>query len=174
MKKMKISTVNRIYRISWKTSYALFFRFTPNIFFSWRRLILRSFGANIAPGARVYPSARIWSPSNLILKEQSCIGPGTNIYNVDLVEVGVGAVLSQDVEVCTATKNYWDGTRSLLVAPVVIEDGAWIASGAFICPGVRIGEGSAILARCFIAETVPPRHVVRNGCSLVIEAIGAS
>lgn len=45
-------------------------------------------------------------------------------------------------------------------APVVIEDGAWIAARAVIMPGVTIGAGAVIGATVVVSQDVPPHTLL--------------
>lgn len=45
-------------------------------------------------------------------------------------------------------------------APVKIEDGAWIATGAMIMPGVTVGRNSIVSAGAVVIKDVPPDSVV--------------
>lgn len=40
-------------------------------------------------------------------------------------------------------------------APVVIKNGAWIASGVIVCPGVTIGENSVVGAGSVVTRDIP-------------------
>jgi serine acetyltransferase len=44
-------------------------------------------------------------------------------------------------------------------APVVIEEDVWVAHGAVIEPGVRVGAGSVVSAGSVVTEDVPPRSL---------------
>ncbi len=41
------------------------------------------------------------------------------------------------------------------VAPVIIEDGAWVSVGAIVLPGVRIGKNAVIGAGSVVIKDVP-------------------
>jgi maltose O-acetyltransferase len=43
--------------------------------------------------------------------------------------------------------------------PITIEDDVWIAHGAVIAPGVRVGSGSVISAGSVVTKDVPPRSL---------------
>jgi maltose O-acetyltransferase len=45
-------------------------------------------------------------------------------------------------------------------APIVIEDDAWLGTGAIIMPGVRIGRGAIVGALSVVTRDVPPLHIV--------------
>ena len=46
------------------------------------------------------------------------------------------------------------------VAPVVIKKNAWITIGAYILPGVTVGEGSVVAAGAVVTKDVPPHCFV--------------
>lgn len=46
------------------------------------------------------------------------------------------------------------------VAPVVIEDDAWIGAGAVLLPGVRIGRAAMVAAGSVVTQDVPPHTLV--------------
>jgi putative colanic acid biosynthesis acetyltransferase WcaF len=48
----------------------------------------------------------------------------------------------------------------LIVAPIVIESRAWVASDVFVGPGVKIGEGSVVGARSTVFPDVAPWSIV--------------
>jgi len=91
MKKMthkNLSISLRIERLLWLMVYFVFFRFSPNVLFAYRTWLLKLFGAKIARGAHIYPNCLIWIPRNLVMHENSCIGPRSIVYNVSLIEIG--------------------------------------------------------------------------------------
>lgn len=51
-------------------------------------------------------------------------------------------------------------TRHSTYAPVVVEDHAWIGSGAIILPGVTIGRGAVVAAGAVVHRDVAPLTVV--------------
>jgi putative colanic acid biosynthesis acetyltransferase WcaF len=57
----------------------------------------------------------------------------------------------------------------LVLRPICVESGAWIAADAFIGPGVTIGAGSVVGARAVVVRNVPPRSVVVGNPARVIK-----
>lgn len=51
---------------------------------------------------------------------------------------------------------YHKNVSESFVAPVIIEDNAWVAIGVTILPGVRIGEGSIIASCSVVTKDIPP------------------
>lgn len=64
--------------------------------------------------------------------------------------LGVGAIVSQDSDLCAGTHDIDDKDFQLIVKPIFIGEGAWVAAGAFIGPGVSIGKFSVIGARSVV------------------------
>jgi putative colanic acid biosynthesis acetyltransferase WcaF len=138
---------NRTYRALWSTAWLLLASWTPTFLHSWRRLILRSFGARIAAGAYIYPSVRIWDPRNLQMGTYSCLGPRVDCYSMASISLGAYATVSQDACLCAGSHDIDDPDFRLLTKPIAIGDDAWIAAGAFVGPGVSVGEGAVLGAR---------------------------
>lgn len=54
--------------------------------------------------------------------------------------------------------------------PIVVEDGAWLATGVVVCAGVTIGAGAVVGAGSVVLGDLPPRHLcVGNPCRPVRE-----
>jgi len=144
----------------WSIVWFLLHRPSPTPLFAWRRFLLRLFGARIARGAHIYPSARIWAPWNLEMEEHSCLGKWVDCYCVDKITIGANATVSQYAYLCAAGHDISDPGMRLTTKPIRIERNAWVAAGAFIGPGVTIGEGAVIGARGCVFKSVRPWTVM--------------
>lgn len=122
-------------------------RWTPATFNAWRVFLLRLFGAEIGCGADVASSARIWLPRHLRLGECSTLGPDVDCYNMDIVEIGSGTVISQRAVLCGGTHDITDVAFPLITRRIKIGCRAWIAAEAFVGPGVAVGDGAVLGAR---------------------------
>jgi putative colanic acid biosynthesis acetyltransferase WcaF len=151
---------NKLGRVLWGMVWFLLFRPSPRVLHGWRRCLLRLFGATIALGAKISPSARIWAPWNLTLGEYCSVAHGVDCYCVAPIAIGAHATVSQYTILCTATHDIHDPHMRLLTAPIVIRDQAWACAAAFICPGVTIGEGGVAGARSVITKDIAPWTVV--------------
>jgi putative colanic acid biosynthesis acetyltransferase WcaF len=136
--------------------WAVFARWTPPQWHAWRRAILRLFGAAIAPTAGVYPSARIWSPANLVMDEEAFIGPHVIIYSITTITLGRRALISQGAHICAGTHDIDDPKFQVRAYPIQIGERAWVATEAFVGPGVTVGEGAVLGARaCTFIDLKP-------------------
>ncbi len=151
----ELSTANRIARTLWALVRALAFRPTPTLFYPWRNLLLRLFGAHIARGARVYPSCRIWAPWNLRMADHSCLGPFVDCYNVAPISLGAHAIVSQYSHLCAATHDPDDPAFPLRTAPIAIGAQAWVCTDVFVGPGVTIADGCVVGARSSVFRDLP-------------------
>lgn len=138
---------NKLSRLAWGTAWLILARFTPPPMHAWRRLVLRAFGARLGPGARVHGSASIWLPSNLELGANCLIGPRVRLYNQGRITIGAHSVVSQGAHICASTHDVSDPHFQLVLRPVAIGAHCWIASEAFVGPGVTMGDRSVLAAR---------------------------
>lgn len=141
------SMKNKLLRVIWGVVYIILFRFTPKNLFGFRRFILKCFGSNITSSSRVYPSCKIWLPSNLTMGDDSTLGPKVNCYNQGHITIKNKVIISQGAHLCASTHNYNDPLHPLLLKPITIEDDVWVCADAFIGPGVHLANGSVIGAR---------------------------
>jgi putative colanic acid biosynthesis acetyltransferase WcaF len=114
----------------------------------------------MARGTAVYPSARIWAPWNLEMETGSAIGDAVDCYNVDSIALEAGAIVSQYAFLCTASHDITDPGRRLVTAPIRLGRLSWVCAGAFVHPGVTIGEGAVVAARSVVVKDVAPWAVV--------------
>jgi putative colanic acid biosynthesis acetyltransferase WcaF len=148
-------------RMIWNIVWALFFRTFPmKVFNSWRLLLLRIFGAKVHRNSGVYASCRIWAPWNLILDENAWLGPYVDCYNPAIVKLGRNCTVSQRSFLCTASHDITKKAHPLIVAPIIIQDNAWVAADSFIYMGVTIGQGAVVGARSAVFKDVEPWTVV--------------
>lgn len=138
---------HRLLRAVWGLTWAILGRWTPPGMHGWRRLLLRLFGASVAPTARIHGSVRVWYPPNLVLGDNALIGPGVHCYSMALIRIGANAVISQRAHLCAGTHDIDDAHFQLVAMPIEIGAGAWVATEAFVGPGVVLGEGAVLGAR---------------------------
>lgn len=155
-----VSRRERWRRAIWGIAWTLLYRPSPRVMHGWRRMVLRAFGAQIAPGAHPYPRAKIWAPWNLHMGPDSCIADDVDCYSVAHIRVGAGATVSQYSFLCTASHDYRKRGMPLVAAPILIGNDAWVAADVFIGPGVTIGQGAVVGARSTVTSPVAPWCVV--------------
>lgn len=155
------SLTNKIGRLVWSIFYWILFRpFNLGLFRMWRIILLRLFGAKVNAKANIYASAKIWAPWNLEMGEYTCLGPKVDCYNQGKITIGANTTISQKAYLCASSHDISDRKIPLILKPIVIEDQVWIASEAFIGPGVRIEQGAVVGARSAVFKDVKAWTVV--------------
>ena len=153
---------NRLARAAWSVAWLLLARWTPPPLHSWRRALLRAFGAKVGRGARVHASAAIWLPANLSLGEGVLVGPGARLYNQGRIAIGAWSVISQRAHLCASTHAVDDPDFQLVVRPIAIGARCWVAAEAFVGPGVTMADGSVLAARGALFEDAEPDGIYRG------------
>lgn len=152
----------RLHRMAFMLSWALLAAWTPPQARAWRRLLLRAFGAKIAAGANVYPSAKIWYPPNLEMGACATLGPRVRCYNQGNITIAAYAIVSQDASLCASTHDHEDPCFQLVTRPIHIGAHAWVAAEAFVGPGVTVGEGAVLGARGAAFVDLDPWTIYRG------------
>ncbi len=155
----KYTFAEQLKRVLWSVATPLF-RFSPRIFFGWRNLLLRMFGAKIGSKVHIYNSATIYFPWNLEIGDWSAIGEHAFIYNLGPVSIGRHVTISLRAHLCAGSHDHTDPSLPLLKPPIVVGDQAWICADAFIGPGVTVGEGAVVGARAVVLRDVEPWMIV--------------
>jgi len=157
----EFSISNKIGRLVWNLCYWIFFRpFGFGLFRSWRNVVLRLFGAELASNVNIYANVRIWAPWNLEMGDYACLGPKVDCYNQGKINIGANTTISQKTYLCASSHKITDSKHALILKPIVIEDQVWIAADAFIGPGVTIGQGAVVGARSAVFKYIEPWAVV--------------
>jgi len=162
------SVRSKALRLIWNLCWMLFFRPSPWFWQAPRRLLLRLFGARVGRGVQVMPSVKIWAPWNLSLGDYSTVSHGADLYDVDQIEIGSHATVSQRAFLCTASHDIDHPHMPLITAPVKISDGAWVCAEAYIHPGVTLGTDAVAGVRAVVLHDVPDRQVVGGNPAKII------
>lgn len=149
------SLKNRIARVIWNVVNLFFFKYSPKPLHSWRAFLLKLFGATVGKKVHVYPKVSIWAPWNLVLDDECGIANGVTLYSQGKIRIGKRTVISQGAHLVAGTHDYTDPGFPLITSPINIGAYVWIASEAFIHPGVTIGMGSVIGARSVVNKDLP-------------------
>jgi len=164
-----------IKRLLWRAAYVLLFRLPVPRGSAMRRTLLRLFGAKIGK-CHIPRTVEIFHPWLLEIGEYCALSDRVTLYNLGLMKIGDHTVLSQDVYVCGGTHDHTMPDLPLVRPTNVIGSGVWIAAGAFIGPGVTVGDNSVVAARAVVTKDVPAGMVVGGNPARVIKprAMGGS
>ncbi len=113
------------------------------------------YGYQITVGARTFInySAVVLDGARVTIGADVQIGPGvqllTAVHPLDPVERRRGTETAK---------------------PVTIGDGAWLAAGVIVCPGVSIGDDVVVGAGSVVTKDLPARHLcLGNPCRVIRE-----
>ena len=154
---------NRLARQAWNIVWLVLFRPSPRPLHAWRSMLLKAFGASLGRQCHVYPSVRIWAPWNLRLGDHVGIADGATLYNMDLIEIGSYAVISQGAHLCGGSHDYNSINFQLIARPIRIGPHAWVCAEAFVAPGVYVAEGAVVGARSVATRPLEQAWAVYAG-----------
>lgn len=160
---------NKMARVVWGAAWLALARFTPPPLHGWRRLVLRAFGAKVGRGARIHGSAIVWLPSNLELGSDCLIGPRARIYNQGRISIGTRAVVSQGAHLCASSHDLRDPHFQLVLRPITIGAGCWVAAEAFVGPGVTMNDGAVLAARGVLFEDAEAGMIYRGNPAIPLK-----
>ena len=160
----RVSLEIKIKRAIWNVVAIILFRpFITGAFRLWRIALLKMFGAKVAWDANVYASVKIWAPWKLKMGHRACLGPNVICYNQDWIILEDDAVVSQYSYLCTASHDVEKQNTaedSLIIAPIIIRNKAWVGSRAYIGMGVCIGMNAIVGATASVYKSVESNIVV--------------
>ena len=143
----------------WWIVQATIFKWSPQFLYGWRRMLLRSFGAEIGKGVIIRPSVKVTYPWKLVVGDYSWIGDEVTLYTLGSISIGKNAVISQKSYLCTGTHDYQSTNFRIYSEPIRIEDKCWVATDVYVAPGVTIQEGAVVGARSSVYNNLPPHMV---------------
>lgn len=139
----------------WWIAQTIFFNYSPQVLYGWRRFLLRLFGAKIGKKVIIRPSVKITYPWKLEIGDYSWIGDNVELYTLGKILIGKNVVVSQKSYLCTGYHDYQKIKFPIYSDKIEIEDECWLATDVYISPGVRIGKGTVIGARSSVFKNIP-------------------
>lgn len=110
----------------------------------------------------------------LIIGARTYINSGVSICAQERVEIGENVAIGNYTLIMdTDFHDTSDHTRPGVAEPVVIEDGAWLASRVTVLKGVRIGRGAVVAAGAVVTRDVPARALVGGVPARLIRMLDA-
>jgi putative colanic acid biosynthesis acetyltransferase WcaF len=156
-------------RFLWLCAWPLF-RCSPRLFYGWRNMILRIFGAHIGKDVKIYPSADIMFPWNLEIGDHTVISWNVIIYNLGKITIGRDTIISQYTHLCAGNHDFKSPDFTLLKTPITIGNRVWIAADVFIGPGVNLGDHSVVYARSVVVKDISADSIVAGHPAEVIKS----
>ena len=164
----KWSRKEQVARVFWTLIWP-FFRCSPRIFWGWRRLLLRVFGAKIGQQVHIYPSVKVHIPWNITIGDFSAIGDNVILYALGPIDIAERVTISQGAHLCAGTHNLSKEHRPLVKSKIQIQSESWICADAFIGPDVKLGHKTIIGARSVVMRDVADGLTVAGNPAQVID-----
>lgn len=144
----------------WEVVWTIFVRWLPKPFSCWYILLLKLFGCKIQGKPFIAPTARIYAPWLLEIKDRACLATRCEIYNLGPVTIEERAVLAQYSYICNGSHDLSLLKKPLLVGNVLIGKDVFIGAKAMILVGISVAEGAVIGAGSVVTKDVAPWTVV--------------
>jgi maltose O-acetyltransferase len=134
-----------------------------------RSRIFRMLGFDVHPGAFIEApikliSGRRHSKDRLHIGARTRFGVGIVMNVDDHITIKEGATIGPYCLLYTTSHPFGPADfrcgEELTYAPIVIEEGAWIALKCTILPGVTIGRGAVVATGSVVAKDVAPNTLV--------------
>ena len=161
---------HRVTRALWTLTWLVLAAWTPPPLYAWRRMLLRLFGAKVAPTVRFYGSTRFWYPPNVDLGAYTQIGPRATIYSMAMITLEDYAIVSQGAHICAGTHDLESPYFQTVAKPILLKTKSWVAAEAFVGPGVTLGEGAVLGARGVTFHDLEPWTVYAGNPAKPIKA----
>ena len=152
-----------------------FYRAWGKRMFSFQEVLRRNIRRKrlIKAGARIHPTAEVGKMvigghrNKLFIGAFSFVGE-IKIALHESVFIGERVCINDGVQIFTASHDVLDPKWGHKKDKVIIEDYAWIGTGAMILPGVQIGKGAVVGAGAVVSKSVPAYSIVVGNPAKVI------
>ena len=161
MRDLRTFTVTGYDKGRGKTVQALWFAVMNTVFMAWfcparlRVAILRAFGARIGEGVLIRHRVRVLWPWKLSVGDNTWIGEGAWLLNLEPIVIGSDVCLSQEAFLCAGSHDHRAADFRYRNAPITVRDGAWVAARATVLAGVTVGRHSVVGAGTVLARDLP-------------------
>jgi len=142
----------------WLVSYLLF-KPSPQFLYSWRRFLLRIFGAKIGKNVIIRPTVTITYPWKLNIGDYSWIGDDVVLYTLGEIYIGRNTVISQRSYICTGSHDYTKSNFLIYAKKIIIEDSCWLATDVFVAPGITIKSNTVVGSRSSVYNNLPKNSI---------------
>lgn len=153
----------------WWIVQGTIFSWSPQIFYGWRRFLLRLFGASIGKKVLIRSTAKITYPWNVSIGDYSWVGDDCVLYSLGKITIGAHVAVAHKVYFNTGGHNYQKITFDISSKDLIIEDECWITNDVYLAPGITIGKGAVIGARSTVLKDVPSGKVVVGSPAKIIK-----
>lgn len=160
---------SRIKQGLWYFINIIFFINPLNPFSKLKISLLRWFGAKIGNGVVIKPAVNIKYPWKLEIGHYCWIGEKVWIDNLAPVKIANNVCVSQGAMLLTGNHNYKKTTFDLMVAPIVLNNGAWVGAKSVVCPGVTLGENAVLTVQSVAVKDLEPSGIYQGNPAVQVK-----
>ena len=125
-----------------------------------RARLLRIFGAKVGHSVYIRPGLRVHFPWKLEIGNNVWIGENTTILNLETVVLEDNTALAHEVYLAAAGHDIRSRSFDYANLPIRIRSGSWVATRAYIGPGVTVGPGAVVAASACVVSDVLENEIV--------------
>jgi galactoside O-acetyltransferase len=130
-----------------------------------KRVLLRWRGAEVGANPKIWRDVWIDDYRKLVIGSNVSVGKSAMLLTHGGVTIGDEVMIAHAVQIISAGHRIPEAGSTmrfsgLEVAPITIDDGAWIGAGAIVLPGVRVGRGAVVAAGAVVTRDVVPGTIV--------------
>lgn len=118
--------------------------------------LLKLFGAKVGKRFAIKPGVYIRFPWHFEAGDYVSIGENVFIDNREKVILHNQTTVSQGAMILPGYHDYKKSSFGIVLMPVIIEEGVWIASRAIVCGGVTCGSHSFLTAGSVATRNLEP------------------
>lgn len=138
-----------------------------------RRAILRELLGGLGDGAELMAPFECDYGYQIEIGARTFINYGAVVLDAAKVTIGADVQIGPSVQLLTPLHPLDAESRRCGVetaAPVSVGDGAWLATGVIVCPGVTIGADAVVGAGSVVTRDLPAGHLCfGNPCRVIRE-----
>ena len=139
------------------------------IFIGPKVFLLRAFGAKIGKQVVIKPAVNIKYPWFLSIGDNTWIGEGVWIDNLDQINIGSNCCVSQGALLLSGNHNYKRSSFDLILKPITLEDGVWIGANSVVTQGVRCKSHSLLAVGSVASSNLEPYTIYRGNPAIPVK-----
>jgi len=153
----------------WILASLFLFRLCPLKWSALKCAMLRAFGARIGRGVVIKPRVTITFPWKLTVGDHVWLGEECWLLNLAPIVIESHVCISQRAFLCTGNHNYKSPAFELIARPIQVEVGAWIGAGAFVGPGVTVGNHAVLSVGSIATKNLEPFGIYQGNPAVLIK-----
>jgi putative colanic acid biosynthesis acetyltransferase WcaF len=126
---------------------------------SFKRFLLKAFGAKVGQGVIIKPRVNIHMPWKLEIGNHVWIGEEVFILNFEPVTIGNNVCISQRAFLCGGNHDYKIPSMPYRNGSIILKDGCWVGASCFVAPNIIIGVDCVVAACSSVRSSLPDNTI---------------